>query len=489
MLAVLLMAPALCTAQSQLPPQSIRYDVDYEYLQMIAPDAVGWLYHPNQSINTPVVYSADEKHYLRYRHDGRWDNTGSIYFTGDSAPDFTEPILTLHGGNNMDNSLLGSLSDYRQEGHYENNPTLYLLTPKGDFRLDLFAAIRTTHRDRESWPVEDSPELLTKTLPDILEKSFLTPLPGSLPEEGDQWLLMATEDMNDEGVRYVLYARMRPLAYTDDAKTMIVNQIEMDSRETLNGMYTVENVGSWMLYGQNDPSWNRLYFETESSKRLRPFGDGGCGPTAIAAAIANLVTPEELCRINYFAKTTGGYTICTCSVTEHDCIRRHVPYRINEPEEMLRYFPLVVGNFATGNNTLGVQGRYDRYGTNMSYLEAICGIFGISVERTNDKQEAYDFLAQKKGMAITCTGDYNSPFTNNSHFITLAGVDEEYLYIIDPLRRESYGNLDPRGMLEILTPGLVRITKKNAGGVVMSPIYLLTPRGVKPTAPLPLTSQ
>jgi hypothetical protein len=249
----------------------------------------------------------------------------------------------------------------------------------------------------------------------------------------------------------------------------------------------VDGVGSWLIYAQNDPIWNHMIFETVSSRRKRHFGDGGCGPTAVAMAVANLVPPEDLTKINAYAPEPCGYTLCSCWVTETFCYQYHVPLRVNTPEEMLRYYPAVLGNFITGNNTLELQGRYDRYGTGMNYLPGFLEkVYGISMLQTNDKAAAFEFLQQGRGMVVTCTGDYNSPFTRTSHYITLAGADEEYVYILDPLRREDYGDLDPDGVLEILTPGLVRMKKTDAMLIMLAPLYLMTPPGagmpVLPTA-------
>ena len=159
-------------------------------------------------------------------------------------------------------------------------------------------------------------------------------------------------------------------------------------------------------------------------------------------------------------------------MTEDFCTGLHQRYTLSTPEEYLRYFPLVVGSFATGNNTLGVQGRRDSWGTNMSYLETLCALYDLSVTTINDQTEAVEFLRQKRGMAVTCTVR-SSPFTGSSHFLALAGADEEYLYVLDPLRRETYGELDPYGLLEILTPGLVRVKLNRIAQIPMHPIYLL----------------
>lgn len=446
------------------------YTMDFDYAREVAPDTVAWIYQPQSDINQPLVFSTDWDYYLSHRYDRTYSGNGAIYVTGGEAPDFSDPVIILRGNNCMDYSLFGNLSEYRREEFCQQHPYFEIITPEGNYRLDVFAGLRTRHSDTQSWLVPDDDEARYAALEEVLAKSFMKADPAALPGQDDAWAILTTEAANRSGSRFVIYARKR-LIPQGDRKAVQINQVEMDSRQTLNGWFTVEGVGTWMVYGQNDPVWDRLKFEVENSSRRRPFGDGGCGPTAAAMAIVNLVEKEELVKLGDYAQTPYGYRFCPCSVNEHFCNGKHLPYVLDEPDEYLRYFPIAVANFATGNNTLGVQGRRDSYGTNMSYLEELCGIFDITVTRAS-REEAIAFLQARRGTAVTCTFAY-SPFTASSHFMALAGADEEYLYILDPLRRESYAKLDPQGVVDILTPGLVRVRIEDSMSIPMSPIYLL----------------
>jgi len=110
----------------------------------------------------------------------------------------------------------------------------------------------------------------------------------------------------------------------------------------------------------------------------------------------------------------------------------------------------------------------------MSYLDAICSVYGISVRNVRSFEAAIPYLRRKDTMAVSCvTGTY-SPFTNNSHFLVLAHVDDEYVYVLDPLRRESYAELDTYGVVEVISPGLVRVKLENAYICHFNSISLLT---------------
>lgn len=462
------------TAQAEAPVSEletdVRYKVDFSYLWQVTPEAVAWLYQPDTTINQPVMFNEDPSYYLRQRFDGRASANGSIFVTGETPPDFSDSVVTIYGKNCYDNFMFGSLSEYRDDAYYQAHPTLYLLTPDGDYRLDIFAGIRTTLADTEGWRVSTD---LMDDLPRILENSFLHPDPSLLPAESDAWAVLATEDVSKEGTRYVLYARKRPIIYVHQ-QVVYVNQIEMDQRDTLTERVSVENVGQWLVYAQNDPLWSKLTFEALNSSKRRAFGDGGCGPTAVAIALANLVEKEELCKLSAYASSPYGYRFCTCSVNDYWCNGRHLPYQLTTADEYLRYLPLAIANFATGNNIWGVQGRYaDGFGTSMHYLNKLFGIFDISVTQTNHLDEVLQALQNEDVMAIACTSGYSSPFTSTSHFLVLSGVDDTYLYLLDPMRRESYLTWDRNGYIEVITPGLVRIAIENAFRCNLAPLYLL----------------
>lgn len=452
----------------------VRYAVDFTYLQTVTPKSIAWLYQPNSTINQPVMFSEDAEYYLRRTFNDRISPNGAIFMTGTEKPDFSAHITTLYGRNCMDFTMFGSLSNYQENEYYRQNPTLYLLTPEGDYRLDIFAGIRTKLTDVESWTVapDASAEDLQARLPEILQSSFIMPLTASLPTLGDSWAMLVTESLEKQGNRYVIYARKRPIQYATD-QVAYVNKIEMDSRATQNGYATVENVGTWMLYAQNDPLWENLNFETESSSRKRKFGDGGCGPTAVAMAIANIVDKTELTKISAYASAPLGYRFCSCSVNDYWCSGKHLPYELRTPDEYLRYFPLVVANFATGNNIWDVRGRTVRYGTNMNYLAKLCEIYSLSITQTYQISEAVTALEREDTIAVACTGGYGSPFTNTSHFLVLARVKDGYLYALDPLRRSNYKSFDRKGYLEVIVPGLVRIKLENVLACNIRPIYLL----------------
>lgn len=465
LLALMLCLPLPALAQKQ-------FTVDFDYMRHFAPNVVGWLYQPGTTIDRPVLYTDSGYFYLNHGFDRHYLEGGSIYMLSQEEPDLSGAVIVLRGRNNWDNSLFGSLSEYRDDGYYRKHPTLYLVAPDGNYQLDIFAGVKKHHTDKDSWLLTDQEALTGARLQEILDESFLIPDPAFLPEPGDGWAILTTEDAKGEGSRFVIYARKR-LMPDSDAPVVYMNQQGMDARESVSGYVSAGKDGTWMSYGQNDPLWDRMIFEVPNSSRRRPFGDGGCGPTSVAMAIANLVPKEELPRLRSVASNPLGYVFCPCCIGESWCDLGHVPYQLNTADEFLRYFPVAVADFAMGNNVFGVQGRRDSFGTNMSYLEAICSVYGISVTGTKDLDETVNFLRRDNTAAIVCTTGRYSPFTDSSHFLVLAHATDSHVYVLDPLRRESYAGVDHYEIVDLITPGLARVGLEHLDKCRFYTIYLL----------------
>lgn len=466
---------AEAVSQTEAVLEDTRYTIDYAYLTSAYPGATAWLYQPNTTINAPIMCNErNPAYYLRHQFDGTYSSDGALFV--ESPADFTAQVVTIYGINRWNNTLFGSLSSYRQEEYYHNHPDMLLLTPQGDYRLEIFAGIRqsASENNRLHIPESAGENLIQVDLPIILERSFITPNAAVLPQQGDRWAVLIASSNKSNVSGYALYARMRPIAYAADAKTEIINQMEMDHRDTVSGPVMLPGIGQRWYYAQNDPLWRRLVFEAEGSQKNRVFGDGGCGPTAVAMAVANLLSPDELCKLRTAAADPLGFRFCSCSVNTLRCSKGHIPYQLTSGQEYLRYLPIAVANLATGNNTQGIYGRRpNAFGTNLEYIYLLSEAVGITTERTRSLDEAIAFLQKRQGVIVACTTGRESPFTNSSHFLVLAAADENYLYVLDPLMREDYSSVDFREIVQVLQPGVLRVKLSEAATCRLTPFFLM----------------
>ena len=213
-------------------------------------------------------------------------------------------------------------------------------------------------------------------------------------------------------------------------------------------------------YAQNDPMWSNLYFESGDSSKRRIFGDGGCGPTATAMALRQVLTDEELTAFGTYRKR--DFSLCACSINVGKCTKSHLRYYITSASDYAKFLPLIVADFACGNNTFGIVSRSEAKGTTLNFYDAFPQMFKIELTKTEKFSEAE--AALNKGCGIVIYTASGGPFTNTGHYMFLADADEEFVYVLDPLCRTSYSATDSKHIVHVLDTGLVAVKRSDIGG-------------------------
>ena len=312
-----------CALLSRFSSASAEYGADFDYLHTLNPDIAGWLYSEDGLIDQAVLQAADNQTYRKLRYDRSTYYYGSVFMDCEASADFSDPVTILYGSPGIDEGPFSFLRDYMEKDYALTHSRLLLLTPNGNQDIQLFAAFTVPYDDEESWRLDqaDTEAAFQQALKTQTERSVFS-LPENLPEYGDRVLVMATT--GDSRQRMVVMGKLT--AREPSADVTDIFKKELDDRETGNGRVTIDGVGSFMVYAQNDPVYARLTFEVASSKKYRIFGHGGCGPTAAAMILANLLTSEELTRLDQFTENGEGFYFCPCSVNQFHCQSYHVKY-------------------------------------------------------------------------------------------------------------------------------------------------------------------
>lgn len=450
----------------------VHYSADFGYLQGINPDVKAWLVQDGTVINYPVVQGKDNEYYLDRMFNGKLNKDGSIFLDSGSSEYFGDANSYIYGHHTKTDSMFSTLAKYKEQTYYDAHPQMVLLTPYGDYAIDLFAARVAAVDDETTWRVKQFSRKadFTAYINELETNSLFQANSASMPEWGDQLLVLVTCTNDQHGQRYVVYGRMRQILYAS-GDSVTVTKMAMDKAQLIGGWRDVPGRGLMMTYAQNDPLWTDMKYENRESNRKRGFGEGGCGPTSVAMAIVNLVPKDRLGDIFGYAKSSAGYTFCQCSVNQYFCNKLHAPYQIQQPEEYLRYYPLVMASFATGNNLWGQVSRGTNAGTNLSFLKKVAWLYKLDLSVTYDAQEA--LTAVKGGaLAIVSLGGSN-PFTGGGHYVVLASVDDQNLYVLDPYRKDGYDDTDKQHILTSLSPGVVAVRLENERALSMSTFYIL----------------
>lgn len=459
-----LLLPSLAFSQSM---------VDFDYLKQLNEDCIGWLYQPESGLNQPVMQSEDDEWY----HERAFDQN-KVYQVGSAymlAQDSLADNVVIIRGQAREEGCFSVISDWRDPLISSQRSPFQLLTPSGDYQAAVFACVAIETKELDSWVPGRTQSTFNAWLLQVQSASLIQTDASLWPKAGDRLLFLAGLHLN--GKCTLVMARLEPAA-SSETKVDLVKQ-ELDSRETLNGLVDAGPAGQLMYYAQNDPLYATMRYESGYRDGVqRDFGGGGCGPTAMAIIAANLVDKQALPILRHYGKDALGTLFCTCSVNRVYCNHTCVPYQLNTPDEYLRYLPVAMGNFAAGNNQWEfLARRSNAQGTNVRFVDYICAIYGLNMETVNGLDTALELMKEKTGEGlILASALRGSPFTNNSHFVVITGVDEEYFYVLDPLRRtrEEYLKTDTRGILELLSPGVTRIRIADYGRSDLSPVCYIS---------------
>ena len=474
----------LAAGETSNRPQSAVNDVqamvDFDLIQQLNPECKGWLYQPESGFSAPVMQDTEEDEWYRERafDEVKVYQTGSVYMTLEES--LADRFVMLRGQARAE-GCLGVLPQWQQQEYYNQHSAFRVLTPEGDYQADIFACVLVAEtRYLKDWYPPETRWKIPYWLEDTaLPGSLIQCDPLSMPDENDRILFIVGEHLNDSCT--VVMTRLRPIVYTTNEQINLT-KVQLDARETQNGMVEVGPAGQMMIYAQNDPLYATMRYESAIRNDVhRDFGGGGCGPTAMAMIAANLLDAEELPVIGQYSKSGLGTLFCTCSVNRVYCNHLCVPYQLQTPEEYLRYLPIAMADFAAGNNQWDFTARrVNSQGTNIKFVDYVCEAYGLTMETVNGLDTALEMMKEKTGEGLILTSALRgSPYTNNSHFVVIAAVDDEYFYVLDSLRRteEEYLKTDTRQLLEVIAPGVTRIRLEDYGRSDLSPVCYISKAG------------
>lgn len=183
--------------------------VDFDALCAQNQDVVAWIYCPDTPINYPVVQSADNEYYLHRLLDGSKNAAGTLFMDYRNAADLSDWNSIIYGHNMNNDSMFGTLTDYRMQTYFEAHPEMFLLTPERNYAVKVFAGF-TTPADAE---------LYTLVCPDETDKSRLIEewirnsdfVSGNTPAAEERFVTFSTCSYEYNDARYVLIGVLKEL--------------------------------------------------------------------------------------------------------------------------------------------------------------------------------------------------------------------------------------------------------------------------------------
>ena len=179
-------------------------EVDFASLWQLNSDIIAWIYCPDTPINYPVVQSGDNDYYLRRLLDGTWNIGGTLFLDYRCPADFSGANNIIYGHHMKSGAMFGSLVRYRDANYYKEHPVMYLATPAGQYRVELFAGCTINAMD-DIYGTDVSDGQVDA----LMRRSTFVP-DRDIPAEGPI-LTLSTCAYDFENARYVVLGRLVPI--------------------------------------------------------------------------------------------------------------------------------------------------------------------------------------------------------------------------------------------------------------------------------------
>lgn len=120
-------------------------NVNFDELNALSKDVIGYLYLQDSKISYPVVHSkpGDPGYYLDHAFDGTESISGALFVDSLSDPDFSDKNTVIHGHRMNNGSMFGYLNKYKKESYFKQHRIMSLYTEKGNYLVYVFAAYET----------------------------------------------------------------------------------------------------------------------------------------------------------------------------------------------------------------------------------------------------------------------------------------------------------------------------------------------------------
>ncbi len=116
-------------------------------LQETYPDAIGWIYIPDTSINYPIMQGEDNDFYLTHGTDGRSLKCGCIELDFRCESRLQNNFNILYGHNMKNGSMFANVCRFKEKAYYDSHPYGWVYTSNAVYRLDFFSVAVTDWHD------------------------------------------------------------------------------------------------------------------------------------------------------------------------------------------------------------------------------------------------------------------------------------------------------------------------------------------------------
>ena len=127
----------------------VKYNIDFESLQDVNPDAIAYIKVNGTNIDYIVVKGYDNDYYLSHNFNKKYNKVGWIFADYHNMFDNNDKNIVIYGHNTKDGSMFGTLIKVLEREWQENEENLIvtLVTEKGQYEYQVFSTYSITPED------------------------------------------------------------------------------------------------------------------------------------------------------------------------------------------------------------------------------------------------------------------------------------------------------------------------------------------------------
>lgn len=192
------------TVPTEPKPDVSRWpQVDFEELEKINPDVVGWIYIAGTNINYPIVQGEDNDHYLTHLFDGKRNRAGAIFLDVRCDPYFFDRHSIIYGHHLKNGTMFTRLMRYKRQSFYDEHTEILLVTPDAYYSLRVFSGY-VANNHSSAWELELDDEEHALWIQEIQQKSCFKTEYAPGPE--DPIITLSTCTYEFDNAKFLLHA-------------------------------------------------------------------------------------------------------------------------------------------------------------------------------------------------------------------------------------------------------------------------------------------
>lgn len=200
-----LRAYTVIPAEGQEVSGTLERVIDFDALQAMNPDIIGWIVAPGAGVDYPIMKGTEDNFYINHSSDKTSNRAGAIFLDNQNSVDFSDPNTIIYGHRMNNGSMFGSLHHYLEEECFRENRYIAVYTPdKGKQLYELFASYTAADN-------ADTYTLFSQGGPEFLE--YLDKMKGYSDfdadielAESDQIITLSTCVQYENDKRYIVQA-------------------------------------------------------------------------------------------------------------------------------------------------------------------------------------------------------------------------------------------------------------------------------------------